>query len=69
MRAKLLSIEHDGLEKLLRLKFIRDRRPERACQKVTRQASGRPHAGHPASLGSRERTHSASASDRGTGDE
>jgi len=67
MRIKFLSIENDGEERLAR--FIRDRRPERACQRVTRQASGRPPAGHPASLGSRERTHSASASDRGSGDE
>jgi len=32
MRAKLLSIENDGVESLIR--FIRDRRPEGACQKV-----------------------------------
>jgi len=35
MRVKLLSIENDGVESLIR--FIRDRRPEGACQKVTRQ--------------------------------
>ena len=68
IRVKLLNIENDGEENLI-VRFIRDRRPDRACQKVTRQASGRPPAGHPASLGSRERTHSASASDRGAGNE
>jgi len=67
MRVMLLSIENDGVESLIR--FIRDRRPEGVCQKVTRQASGRPPAGHSARLGSRERTHIASASDRGAGDE
>jgi len=39
------------------------------CQTVIRQASDRLSAGHPESFRSRERTYSASASDRGAGNE